>query len=88
MLEECGTSEMASGMQMGAYNSTNMHPHPRGEGGAEERELGTRYRNWSRRLAFEYPFVARMLEDIAADYDCHAEWQDSRAAVRRRLWYQ
>ncbi len=43
VLEECGTSEMASGMQW----ALKLHQHAstsRGEGGAEEREPGTRYR--------------------------------------------
>ncbi len=85
VLEECGTPDMAMGMQVGVYNSRGVHS--RGEGGEQERELASRYRNWSRKLAFEYPFMAKLVEGIAASYDRDAEREDSRTAVERRLRY-
>ena len=72
VLEECGTSDMATGVQVGVYNSRGAHM--RGEGGGQEREL-----------AFEYPYVANVVEGIAATYDRQAEMEDSEATVRRRL---
>jgi hypothetical protein len=53
--------------------------HFRAEGGGQERDLAAKYRGWSQKLAFEYPYVARVLEDIAASYDREAEWHDSEA---------
>ena len=57
----------------------------RGEGGAQERELAEQYRSWSREVAFEHPFTANMLEQIAADYDHDAKWWDEQDSVRERL---
>jgi len=34
-----------------------------------EREIASKYWNWSKHLAFDYPFVARMVETIAINYD-------------------
>jgi hypothetical protein len=83
VLEECGTSEVEKGFQIGVYNSRGVHA--RGEGGGQERALAEKYRNWSRQLAFEYPYVAKVLEGIALEYDREAARDDSESAVRRRL---
>ncbi len=83
VLEDIASKEMASGMSIGLYNSRGASW--RGEGGAEERALASKYRNWSKQLAFEYPFVATMLEDIARSYDHDAErWENDRK-IRRRI---
>ncbi len=84
-LQQCGTPDMAEGMQIGVYNSRGVHA--RGEGGEQERELASRYRNWSRKLAGEYPYVADLLEGIAVTYDQQARTEDTRSAVERRLRY-
>jgi addiction module HigA family antidote len=83
VLEECGTPDIAKGVQIGAYNSRGVHF--RGEGGEQERALAEKYRNWSRKLAFGYPYVANLVEGIAETYDRQAEMEDSEAAVQRRL---
>ncbi len=83
VLEECCTPDIAIGVQVGVFNSRGFHL--RGEGGEQERELAERYRNWSRKLAFEYPHVANLVAGIAEKYDRQAEMEDSEAAVRRRL---
>jgi hypothetical protein len=49
------------------------------------RDLAEKYRNWARQLAFEYPYVAGVVEGIAQRYDQEAEMWDSESAVRRRL---
>ena len=83
VLEECGTSELEEGFQLGVYNSRGVHA--RGDGGDQERALAEKYRNWARQLAFEYPHVAKVVEGIAQKYDREAAREDSDAAVRRRL---
>lgn len=83
VLEECGTSHMATGVQIGAYNARGVHA--RAEGGGQERDLAEKYRNWSRKLAFGHPYVSNLVERIAADYDQQAQMHDSEAVVRRRL---
>lgn len=83
VLEDIASPEIAIGMSVAVYNSRGMHYL--GEDGAEDRALALRYRTWSRQLAFEYPYVANLVEQIAACYDRDADRQASDAAVRRRL---
>ena len=85
VLEELGTAEIARGMSNGVYNSRGAVW--REEGGMQERKLAEKYRSWSGSLANQYPFVAKMLEDIAATYDRDAVWEDTETRVRRRLTY-
>ena len=83
VLEEIGSPDIAKGMNLGVYNSRGVHW--RREGGSQERELAEKYRDWSRHLTFEYPYVANLVEQIATGYDDHAVREDSEAAVRKRL---
>jgi addiction module HigA family antidote len=83
VLEEIASNEIASGMSIGLYNSRGAGW--RGEGGAAERVLASKYRNSSRQIAFEYPFVANMLEGIARSYDHDAERWDTDRKIRRRI---
>jgi hypothetical protein len=85
VLEQNGSRDIAAGLQMGVYNSRGAQYL--GEGGDQERTLAQTYRNWSRALAFQYPYVSNVLEGIAQSYDRHAAMEDSEAAVRRRLMH-
>ncbi|MEX2283673.1 MAG: HigA family addiction module antitoxin [Gemmatimonadota bacterium] len=82
-IERIASPEIAKGFLIGVHNSRGAHW--RGEGGAQERELAIKYRGWSQKLAFEYPYVASVLEEIAASYDREAEWHDSEAKVGKRF---
>ena len=82
-MESIASPEIGRGFSVGVHNSRGAHW--RGEGGAQERELAAKYRGWSQKLAFEYPYVASVLEEIAASYDREAEWHDSEAKVSKRL---
>ena len=82
-LEEVGTSGMAEGMTIGLYNQRGAHF--RGPGGAQERELAAKYRDWSGQVAFDAPFTSQLLERIAKGYDFDAEWHDTDANVRKRI---
>jgi hypothetical protein len=83
LLEDIASHEIATGMGIAAYNSRGVHH--RSVAGADERALAAKYRTWSRQLAFEYPYVANLVEQIAARYDHEADRENSDAAVRRRL---
>ncbi len=83
VMERVASQEIAKGFAVGIYNARGVHW--RGEGGAQERELAAKYRNWAMKLVFDYPYVGSVLENIAASYDREAGWQDSEARVRKRL---
>ena len=74
---------MANGMLVGRLNARGATW--RGEGGDQERTLAKTYRDWSMRAAVQYPFTARLLADLAKNYERDAEWHDNRSRVGKRL---
>jgi hypothetical protein len=82
-LEDLGTPDTARGMVIGVHNSRG--PMWRGDGGQQERELAAKYRKWSSQLRMQYPFTARILEDVASSYDRDAESWDAHSEIRHRL---
>ena len=82
-IDDIGSQEIAIGMHIGIRNARGVTM--RGKGGDQERELAEQYRNWSREVAFEHPFTASMLEQIAASYDDEAKFWDNEDSIRQRL---
>ena len=86
-MEGIASPEMGQGFCIGTHNSRGVTTRELGEGGVQERELAAKYRQWSERRAFDYPFVSSVLESIAADYDWEAGREYDEANVRKRLGY-
>ena len=83
VLEEVGTANIAQGMSIGRYNARGAHwVDPSGK---EERTLASQYRGWSKKLAFDAPFIAKMLEDLAKSYDREADQNVERQRLERRV---
>ena len=82
-IDDLGSQDIATGMLGGIRNARGATW--RGEGGAQERGLAEQYRSWSREVASEYPFTARMLEQIGAGYEQDAQWWDNQDSVRERI---
>ena len=85
VLETIASHEVAAGFEMGVYNARGVVIRNLDEGGSPERKLAARYRAWAERLAFEYPYVERILERIANRYDSEAEHEDSEVRARMRF---
>ena len=83
VLEELGTAKILEGTYTGILNSRRAFY--RAEGGQAERALANRYRDWSHSLANQFPFVARILEEVAATYDHDAVREDTETSIMRRL---
>jgi hypothetical protein len=83
VLEEVGTSKIANGMSIGRYNARGAHFRAR-EGG-EERALAAQYRDWAKRVSFDWPFTAQVLERLAQSYDHEAAWHDKDDNLQRRV---
>jgi addiction module HigA family antidote len=83
VLEDVASREIAIGIGVAVYNARGMHGIR--EDAADERALAAKYHAWARKLAFGHPYVATLVEEIAARYEREAEREISDAAVRRRL---
>ena len=86
-MERIASSQIGRGFSTGVYNGRGVTTRAIGEGGAQERELAARYRQWAEQRTFDYPYVSSILECIAADYDRQATGEDDRAKVGMRLGY-
>jgi addiction module HigA family antidote len=82
-MEAISSEPLAEGFSIGVQNARGATW--RSEGGSQERELAIKYQAWSQQLAFEFPFVSRILGGIASSYIREAEWHDSDDRIRRRL---
>ena len=85
VMESIASQHIGNGFHIGVLNSRGVHRRGIDEGGLQERELAAKYRGWARLRAFHYPYVSTVLEDIAADYDRQAGWEDDRVKIQRRL---
>ncbi len=83
-MEGIASTVIGEGFYSGIRNSRGFHK--REEGGKQEQELAAKYRAWAEHFLFDYPFVGRVLEDIAISYEHDAEMWDSEAVVRKRLF--
>ncbi|MGC6584108.1 HigA family addiction module antitoxin [Paenibacillus sp. Dod16] len=82
-MEGIASPEIGRGFYIGVHNSRGVHW--RNEGGEQERELAAKYHTLAERLYFDYPYVGRVLEEIAESYEHEARWQDSEAKISKRL---
>ena len=85
VMEAAASPGIASGFEIGVFNGRGVVSRGTDEGGAQERALSGKYRAWARRRAFDYPYVADILERIAKGYDRDAEREDSEVQVWNRL---
>jgi len=72
--EEIGTDDLASGMYCGVMNARG--DVFRASGGDQERKLAQQCREKSGRIRFDSPFVARILDSVAASYEREAKSWD------------
>ncbi len=84
VVEDIESEHIAIGMSIGVRNARGTTLRGIGDGGDQERDLAAKYRDWSKRLSFEYPYVAKLLEDIAGQYDYDAQFWDRREEIDKR----
>ncbi len=86
-MERNASSAMGQGFRTGVMNARGVTMRELGEGGAKERELAEKYRDWASRRAIDCPYISNILEGIAAFYDWNAKREDDEAKIEERLGY-
>ena len=84
-IEVVGSPEMRAGFCSGIRAGRGVSTRSPGEGGAQERVLAAKYRDWASQRSPDFPYVGSILEDIAAYYEREAQWHEEKAEVDRRL---
>ncbi|MCG8320398.1 MAG: hypothetical protein MI921_12910 [Cytophagales bacterium] len=83
VLEDIGSEHIGRDVSVGVFNSGGASIRG-GDGGDQERELAHKYRSWSQKLSYEYPYVSKILEDIAKSYDHSANYWDTHEDIQKR----
>ncbi|MCZ0935066.1 MAG: HigA family addiction module antitoxin [Gemmatimonadetes bacterium] len=83
VLEQTATKDIGVGFCIGTHNARGGHAW--GDHGEPERQLAARFQELANERAFDHPFVASLLEDIAAGYRQDARWHDAEGELRKRL---
>ena len=86
-IDDIRSQAIISGVLVGVCNARGVTWRCGGEGGEQERKLAEQYQNWSQKIAFEHPFTAKMLNQIAASYGSDAKFWDHQDNVHQRLGY-
>ena len=83
VMERIASKKMAAAFIVGVINGRGVNT--RTPGGHQERQLAEKYRKIERKLVFDYPFMGRVLESIAKDFEGVAAWWDSEEDARKRM---
>ena len=84
-MEGIASPEMGHGFYIGTHNSRGVTTRELGEGGAQERELAGKYRDWANRRTIDYPHIGSVLKSVATSYDRRAAQEDDEAKIEERL---
>ena len=82
-LKDMESEEVGESFVIGVLNRRGVYMG--GKGGDKEREHMERFSRWASELGTEYPFVASLLNRLAAYYKKEAGWQDTETELLRRL---
>ena len=78
-IEKFNHKNIRTGVMIERHNMRGVYSKSLYEGGTQERDLATKYREWSRVSKSTWPCTARLLDDIADDWDKQAQAEDMRA---------
>jgi hypothetical protein len=85
VIESVESSEIERGLTLHVYNSRGVVSKGLREGGAQERELVTRYSGYADAMKEKWPRTAAMLRQIASFYDSDAARSDTDVELREHL---
>lgn len=76
---------MIEGFEVGKHNRRGMTVRNPSDGGNLERKEAEKFRKWGKAIAFDYPYTAKALEELADDYEREAKRHDEDAERRDLL---
>jgi hypothetical protein len=81
LIEAIGSTSMEAGLHVGLVNGRGVTSRGVYDGGAQEREIASRYRDWARHAAPIWPRTGRVLRLLAEAYERDAREHDLRAEL-------
>lgn len=86
LLDQAEMEDVRSGFRTGARNKRGVTCRSPCDGGGQERELASYYRDQAERVQHSHPNVAAMLEDIAKSYEHDGKREDIEANLRKEAY--
>lgn len=83
LIEITRSKDLEIGIQTGVYNKRGVTTRLPTDGGAQEREIAARYREWSEKTRLEFPHTGMMLAQIAETYERDAKYHDDDADIQQ-----
>ncbi|HEY1746965.1 MAG TPA: helix-turn-helix transcriptional regulator [Xanthobacteraceae bacterium] len=83
LIEFTRSKDLEAGIKTGVYNARGVTTRSPTDGGAQERVIAARYREWSEKTGLEFPRTGAMLAQIAETYDRDAKYHDDDADIRQ-----
>jgi excisionase family DNA binding protein len=82
IVETVGSRSIESGIHTGVVNDRGFTSRDVFEGGKQEWALASKYRDWAKRTATDWPRTSRVLRGLAENYEREARREDDEAAIR------
>lgn len=82
LIEEIGSTHLESGIHLGVVNGRGVTSRGVFDGGAQERALAKRYREWESQTAGRWRRTNRLLRQLAETYERDARREDAEAKLR------
>ncbi|MEX1140795.1 MAG: helix-turn-helix domain-containing protein [Thermoleophilaceae bacterium] len=81
LVETIGSANIETGLHLGVVNRRGITTRGVYDGGAQERELANRYREWARQASGRWPRTSRVLRTLADTYERDARDHDTEAEL-------
>jgi excisionase family DNA binding protein len=82
IIETIGNQNIDSGLHTGVINDRGVTSRGVYDGGRQEWQLATQYREWARSTASSWPRTSRLLRGLAESYESEARQNDAEAVIR------
>jgi hypothetical protein len=76
ILDQPDSSKLQEGFAIGVHNSRGVTTRGPYDGGAQERQIGAKFREAADRYSLTHPRLAASIRDVAASYDRQASQND------------
>ena len=79
LIERIGSEELENGLHIGKVNARGITSRGVYDGGDQERQLASQFREWSSQTAGRWPRTSRLLQELSESYERDAAREDLRA---------
>ncbi|HEX8549940.1 MAG TPA: hypothetical protein VF681_00155 [Abditibacteriaceae bacterium] len=86
VIEEIASKQLEKGFQVGAFNNRGITSRGLTDGGDQERDIATRYRDHATKFRDEWPRTSRMLDGMAERYEQDSRGRDIDADLTQDFW--